>query len=362
MKQAIIEFAPEILFDCGVLVDAGLEVVRSLDGAGRFGNDVVRLVVAGDALPEECAAGPIQVVACEITRESYGRQHLTRVSKFTPVGPLFASGGDGHPPAPLIFNGPTVVPFARRQGAKPAYTIKAASADAGEVYIYGDIGEDWYGEGNTAKGFADELKALGAIKTLDVYINSPGGSVFEGVAIYNVLRRHRARKTVHIDALAASIASVIAMAGDTIKIARNGLVMIHNPWGLAMGEAADFRKMADSLDKIAGSIVDTYELRTGQAADKLAEMMDAETWMNADEALALGFADEVTEAMDVAAFAGFDVSKFRRPPETLKAAVAAAPAAPAAPDQPEATVAGTPHVALAKAEARLRKRGLLPVA
>lgn len=258
---------------------------------------------------------------------------------------------------PLIFNGPTVVPFARRSDATPGYTIKAAGAEAGEIYIYGDIGEDWFGEGNTAKGFADELKALGAIKTLDVYINSGGGSVFEGVAIYNTLRRHRARKIVHVDGLAASIASVIAMAGDEIIIARNGLMMIHNPWGVAMGEASDFRKMADSLDKIGGAIVDTYTLRTGQTALKCSAMMNEETWMNADEALALGFADQVSEPMDIAAFAGLDVSKFRRPPEALKAAVAAAPAA-AAPDQPEAAFVGTPHVALAKAEARMRKRGL----
>jgi ATP-dependent Clp protease protease subunit len=260
---------------------------------------------------------------------------------------------------PMIFNGP-VVPFARRSDGSPGYTIKAKAADAGEVFIYGDIGEDWFGEGNTAKAFSDELKALGDVKTLDVYINSPGGSVFEGVAIYNILLRHRARKVVHIDALAASIASVIAMAGDEIVIARNGLVMIHCAAGIAFGSADDFRKMADSLDKIDGSIVDTYAQRTGQTAEKCAAMMDEETWMNAEEAVALGFADQISEPMDVAAFAGLDVSKFRHTPEALKAAVAAAPPA-AATEEPEAPAGvGKPHLAIAKVDARLRRRGLLP--
>jgi ATP-dependent Clp protease protease subunit len=261
----------------------------------------------------------------------------------------------------VAFAGP-VVPFARRSDGTPGYTIKAKGAEAGEIYIYGDIGEDWFGEGNTAKGFADELKALGAIKTLDVYINSPGGSVFEGVAIYNILLRHRARKVVHIDGLAASIASVIAMAGDEIVMARNSLMMIHNPWGIAMGEATDFRKMADSLDKIGGAITDTYVSRTGQSAEDVGAMMDAETWLNAEEAVAQGFADQVSEPMDVAAFAGLDVSKFRRPPEALKAAAAAAPAAPPAEEDPEAQAGAgrKPHLALAKADARLRRRGLLP--
>jgi ATP-dependent Clp protease protease subunit len=259
---------------------------------------------------------------------------------------------------PLIFNGPNVVPFPKRND-RPCFEIKAKSADAGEIWIYGDIGESWFGEGNTAKGFNDELKALGSIKTLDVYLNSPGGSVFEGVAIYNILLRHRAQKTVHIDALAASIASVIAMAGDTINIASNGLMMIHDPWGIAMGSAEDFRKMADSLDKIGGAIVDTYVARTSQTADEVTAMMHEETWLNADEAVAKGFADAITEPIQAAAFAGLDVSNFRHPPEALKAAVAATPD-PGATDQNASKLEpGKPHPALARTEARLRKRGLL---
>jgi len=267
------------------------------------------------------------------------------------------------PAAFACFNGP-VVPFRARY--KPGRVeVKAKTKDEGEVWVYGNVGDSWWEEGVTAKGMADQLKALGDVKTLNVYINSGGGSVFEGVAIYNTLRRHRARKIVHIDGLAASIASVIAMAGDEIRIAVNGLVMIHNPWGVAVGEAKDFRKMADSLDKIRGAIVDTYELRTGQTAEDLSAMMDDETWMNAEEALAAGFVDAITDAVEQAAFADVDVSAFRHAPETLKAAAAAEPAAPAEPEapaspqQPEAAdEVGKPHLAIAKAAAALRRRGI----
>jgi ATP-dependent Clp protease protease subunit len=263
----------------------------------------------------------------------------------------------------LAVNGP-VVPFKARK-ANTRIEVKAKGETEAEVWLYGDIGEDWFGEGNTAKGLAAELKALGAVKTLNVYINSPGGSVFEGVAIYNILRRHSARKIVHIDGLAASIASIIAMAGDEIKIAVNGMMMIHNPWGVAIGESADFRKMADSLDKIRSALVDTYELRTHQDADQISAWMDEETWFTADEALENGFVDEVTVAIEAAAFAGMDLSAFRHVPADLKAAAQAEPTEPPAdPVETEQTEVsgevGKPHVAIAKAEAALRRRGLVP--
>jgi ATP-dependent Clp protease protease subunit len=270
---------------------------------------------------------------------------------------------------PAIFAGPNVLPFPRRTEARKAWTIKAAANGEAEVWIYGDIGMSWFDDGVTAKGFADELKALGKITTLNIYLNSPGGSVFEGVAIYNTLRRHAARKVVHIDGLAASIASVIAMAGDEIRIATNGLVMIHNPYGLAMGEADELRRMADALDKIKGAILDTYVLRTGGSADEIERQMDAETWFNAQEAVEAGFADSITEPVEMAAFAGLDVSAYRHPPEALKAA-AAAPKPDPVPSADDTTERADgapgegrrPHPALASVEARLKRRGLSPAA
>lgn len=261
-----------------------------------------------------------------------------------------------------IFAGPNVVPFPRR-GESPAFEVKAKADDTADVMIYGVIGDDWFEESVTAKEFADQLKKVASAKTLNIYINSPGGSVFDGVAIHNTLLRHRARKIVHVDALAASIASVIAMAGDEIHIAQNAFVMIHNPYGVAMGGSADFRKMADSLDKIRGAILDTYVLRTGGKPEDISAMMDEETWLTAGEAVAKGFADKLSEPVQMAAFAGLDVSAFAKAPADLKAAAEAAkqaiPADAPDTDQTETNDAGKSHVAIAKAEARLRKRGLL---
>lgn len=257
-----------------------------------------------------------------------------------------------------VFDGP-VVPFRQPKG-QVRWEVKArAGGTEGEVWIYGDIGFSWDDDGVTARQFAQDLQDLGAVATIHVYINSAGGSVFQGEAIYNSLRRHRARKIVHVDGMAASIASVIAMAGDEIRIARNGLMMIHDPEGCACGRSTDFRKMADSLDKIKDIIVDTYVLRTGGKADVIAGQMTEETWFNAEEAIAAGFADAIDEPVAVAAFSGIDVTAFKHAPDALAEAVAAAPAQPAPPDQPEASPDAKLHPAVAKVEARLRRRGLL---
>jgi ATP-dependent Clp protease, protease subunit len=147
--------------------------------------------------------------------------------------------------------------------------------------------------------------------------NSPGGSVFAGVAIYNTLTRHPARIEVDVDGVAASIASVIAMAGDEIRMASNSLMMIHDPMGFAMGGSRDMRKTADLLDQVKGVIVDTYAKRTGTAAPKVGKMMADETWMTAAEAVNLGFASQITEEQRIAACYGFDFSKFKHPPQIL---------------------------------------------
>ena len=196
--------------------------------------------------------------------------------------------------------------------ARPKTFNMKAKDGVGEIFIYDDIGEGFFG-GLTALDFSKELKALGGVRTLNVFVNSPGGSVFDGVAIFNQLKRHSARVSVHIDGIAASIASVIAMAGDEINIAENGFIMIHEPWSIEGGTARDFRKVADQLDKINDTIINTYASRTGTPENAIADLMANETWLNATEALEFGFVDQITA--DVAIAAHFDLSQFQNVPE-----------------------------------------------
>lgn len=175
--------------------------------------------------------------------------------------------------------------------------VSAKSAARGELYIYDQIGDSWWG-GVSAQSIVDalaELKAAG-VSALDIYINSPGGDVFDGIAIHSALRRFPGEKIVHVDGLAASIASVIMLAGDRIVLAPSAMVMVHNPWTLCAGEASDLRETADRLEKVAGSMLATYATYTKQSEDDLRAWMDAETWMDASEAVARGFAHAVLEA------------------------------------------------------------------
>lgn len=165
-----------------------------------------------------------------------------------------------------------------------------------EVSIYDEIG---FG-GVTAKQFAADLKKLKG-QHIDLRINSVGGSVIEGAAIFNALKRHKGGLTVHIDGLAASMASVIAMAGEETRIAENALLMIHNPWSMTMGDAADLRKEADVLDKLKATLVNAYVRKTGQPRAAIEQMMDDEKWMDAQEALELGFVDEIDAPIAAAA-------------------------------------------------------------
>ena len=204
---------------------------------------------------------------------------------------------------------------------KKWYNI-TAKADKAEIWIYEQIGEDfWSGEGITAKGFQKDLAAIKASQ-IDLHINSPGGEVFSGIAIYNLLKSHPANVTVYIDGLAASIASVIAMAGNEIYMAENALMMIHNPWGMAFGDAEEMRKTADVLDKVCDSICLTYMDKTKKKKEEIMPMMSAETWMSANEAMDHGFIDDVTESMDLAACAKFipimSKAKFKNIPESLR--------------------------------------------
>lgn len=192
------------------------------------------------------------------------------------------------------------------------YSIKAAAQpDAVDVLIYDEI--SWYGV--TAEDFVKDLQGISA-KTINLRINSPGGSVFDGTAIYNALRAHPAKVVAHIDGVAASIASVIALAGDEVRMAANAFFMIHNPWGVTVGDAAEMRKMADVLDKIGGTLAATYSAKCGKPKDEVQALLDAETWMTAEEAKAFGFVD-VVEDSDADAKANFDLSRFGNVPQAL---------------------------------------------
>jgi len=159
-----------------------------------------------------------------------------------------------------------------------------------EILIYDDIGPEEWG-GVSAKGVKAQLDAMGEADEIVVRINSPGGDVFDGFAIYNLLKEHPAHVTVKVDGMAASAASVIAMAGDRIEMAANARMMIHNPWTMAIGDSANMRKTAELLDQIKDSIVATYGSRVKMEAADIAEAMDSEWWFGAKDAIAHGFAD-----------------------------------------------------------------------
>lgn len=221
--------------------------------------------------------------------------------------------------------------------SQPWYSIRAARAAAGdapksaEVYIFGDIGESWWDETVTAKQFVKDFAAIDA-DTITVRINSFGGSVTDGIAIYNAVKRHRATVTVSIEAAAYSIASLIAMAGDTVEMADNALLMVHAPWGYAVGNSADMRDMADTLDKYAQAMASSYVAKTGMSTDEiLALLTDGEDhWYTAEEALAAGFVDAVAAALPIAASAAIPQAALSRYPSAAGRHPALQPAAPAA--------------------------------
>ena len=189
---------------------------------------------------------------------------------------------------------------------KPMWEIRQ-SANAGtlDIYIYGDVegdSYDWWTDEvieseTSANHFRDELAKYPNATQINIYINSYGGSVFEGTAIYNQLRRNPAHKTVYIDGFACSIASVIAMAGDEIVMPRNALMMIHNMWMGAVGNAAELRKAADDLDVINTAGRGAYLAKAGDKLpeEKLVEMMDAETWLTAEDCITYGLADRLAD-------------------------------------------------------------------
>lgn len=160
--------------------------------------------------------------------------------------------------------------------------------------IYGDITSwAWSDTDVSAANLSKQLEALGDVEQIDVYINSYGGEVAEGLAIYNALRRHKAKVTTYCDGFACSIASVIFMAGDERIMNESSLLMIHNAWTMAVGNSAELRKQADDLEKITQASVEAYKSHSSLSEEEIKELMDNETWILPEEALSYGFATTV---------------------------------------------------------------------
>jgi ATP-dependent protease ClpP protease subunit len=180
-------------------------------------------------------------------------------------------------------------------------SIQAAASDDNSISIFDVIGQDfWTGEGVTAKRIAGVLRSFGDGDVV-VNVNSPGGDMFEGLAIYNLLREHPGHVTVKVLGVAASAASIIAMAGDEIQIARAGFLMIHNAWTYAAGNRHDFRAYADYLEPFDASMADVYVARTGQDIKAVEKMMDGETWIGGSKAIDQGFADTLLASDEIEA-------------------------------------------------------------
>lgn len=187
-----------------------------------------------------------------------------------------------------------------------------------DVLIYGDIGDSWAEESVTASKFVRDFMGLQADE-VTIRINSIGGSVPDGIAIHNAIRRHDGKKIVVVDGLAASIASLIAMAGDSVEMADNATMMIHAPWTFAAGNSAQLRETADVLDTWASAMATSYARKTGKSQqDMLALLTDGQDhWFTASEAVAAGFADGVVDQMPMAASVSMDISRFKNVPQAL---------------------------------------------
>jgi ATP-dependent Clp protease protease subunit len=201
----------------------------------------------------------------------------------------------------------------RKAKSKSWFSMNAGrTTGKASISIYSDIGDF----GMSARDFNEELMSLGRPQELQIRISSNGGDVATGFAIYNMLERHPANKIVTVDGLAASMASVIAMAGDEIVMPSNSQIMIHNPWGGVVGESDKIMSFGEALAQMRQSIADAYVKRSGMSEADIFAMMDRETWLTAQDAVTLGFADRVEEPMKMAA--QFNTSKFRNTPLAIK--------------------------------------------
>ena len=187
----------------------------------------------------------------------------------------------------------------------------------GELLLYGPISDSsWLGDEITPAQFARDLAGLGQIEQLDVFVNSPGGDAFAGISIYHILKRSNAYKTVHIDGIAASAASVIAMAGDKIVMPKAATMMIHNALAIGMGTKTDMLALADELQRLDGQLAQIYSDRTGKESSAVAKWMNEERWMSGSEAFTDGFCDEVEPNKAIAACADVDkfFARYQHPP------------------------------------------------
>ncbi|BEG88654.1 Clp protease ClpP [Phytobacter diazotrophicus] len=216
------------------------------------------------------------------------------------------------------------------------FRMKASAADEADIYIYDEIGF-W---GVTARQFVSDLQALGDVSHINLHINSPGGDVFEGIAIFNALKFHGAAITVHIDGIAASMASVIAMVGNPVIMPENTMMMIHKPWGFAGGDANDMRDYADLLDKMESVLIPAYAEKTGKSAEEIAAMLEDETWMNGSECVSQGFADQTTPSLQaMACIQSKRIEEFEKMPKAIRNMITpprnANPREPANPTNPQ---------------------------
>ncbi len=218
------------------------------------------------------------------------------------------------------------------------YRIKAEGSGPAIVYLYGTVGQDWWGEGNSALDFAKELDDLGG-RDIELRVNSEGGDVFEGYAIYSALNRYQGRITAYVDGLAASAASFLIMAADEVVMGEPAFLMIHNSWTFAIGNADELRDVSDRLDAIDGQIVGIYERKSGKSADDIAGAMAAETWFTSEQALEWGLIDRIDEGLKAAACVSRERAKlYAAIPESVVVSDAPATVAEDAP-APEAAEA-----------------------
>lgn len=198
--------------------------------------------------------------------------------------------------------------------------MKNEEEKSAELILYGNIGSDEYWDDISDKAFKQDIENLGDVENITLHINSPGGSVFSAVAIANTLKNHKAKITANIDGLAASAATIITSACDTVRMPKNALFMVHNPITFAYGNNQDMKKTVEMLDKVKDSIIETYLNKTKTDKETLSELMDNETWMNAEEAKEYGFIDEildenvekeVIENKLIINNMAFDISKFK---------------------------------------------------
>ena len=203
--------------------------------------------------------------------------------------------------------------FNLKDGSHKSYRIEN-KADESTVYIYDEI--SWFGV--DANAFVKDFDAITS-KTIHLRVNSPGGSIFDGLSIFNTINRHKSKVIAHVDGLAASIASVIVLAADEVLMAKNAFFMIHEAWSMVIGTAEDMRQEADLLEKVSGSIVQAYVDKSGKKESEILDFMAEETWFTADEALKGGFIDAIDEDENDTKkdLVLFDLSMFEKTPEKI---------------------------------------------